>query len=301
MVTTMITRIGKSNKEVSAYTLINENYETKTVKVSALAKILATDKSGVTNLALKDGKIVSTNGALDNYTLIDTDEQPGNAIKNTPRAVILNRAEQNGKLIGYTVYMTNGAIAELSVAQAVELVNKKLVANGKIKHTQSGDIVSSIGGEYPLRVIKVAEAPKAEIVCKPMLFNKVSNIECFGIVVKSTSAVQMTAINKVLEAANKSLVAKIEKAGLEKEAYENQRVSATGVYAVIEEKEAAKIFGKTRVDFGGMVVSVIDKSGEEIVVSVNSDKTIGKVLTKSDEAKVNAVKKVAEKVVTLFN
>lgn len=301
MVTTMITRIGKSNKEVSAYTLINENYETKTVKVSALAKILATDKSGVTNLALKDGKIVSTNGALDNYTLIDTDEQPGNAIKNTPRAVILNRAEQNGKLIGYTAYMTNGAIAELSVAQAVELVNKKLVANGKIKHTQSGDIVSSIGGEYPLRVIKVAEAPKAEIVCKPMLFNKVSNIECFGIVVKSTSAVQMTAINKVLEAANKSLVAKIEKAGLEKEAFENQRVSATGVYAVIEEKEAAKIFGKTKVDFGGMVVSVIDKSGEEIVVSVNSDKTIGKVLTKSDEAKVNAVKKVAEKVVTLFN
>lgn len=301
MVTTMITRIGKSNKEVSAYTLINENYETKTIKVSALAKILATDKGGVTNLALKDGKIVSTNGALDNYTLIDTDEQPGNAIKSTPRAVILNRAEQNGKLIGYTVYMVNGAIAELNVAQAVELVNKKLVANGKIKHTQSGDIVSSIGGEYPLRVIKVAEAPKAEIVCKPMLFNKISDIECFGIIVKSTSAVQMTAINKVLEAANKSLVAKIEKAGLEKAAFENQRVSATGVYAVIEEKEAAKIFGKTKVDFGGMVVSVIDKSGEEVVVSVNSDKTVGKTLTKSDEAKVNAVKKVAEKVVKLFN
>lgn len=301
MVTTMITRIGKSNKEVSAYTLINENYETKTIKVSALTKILASDKGGVTNLALKDGKIVSTNGALDNYTLIDTDEQPGNAIKSTPRAVILNRAEQNGKLIGYTVYMTNGAIAELNVAQAVELVNKKLVANGKIKHTQSGDIVSSIGGEYPLRVIKVAEAPKAEIVCKPMLFNKISDIECFGIIVKSTSAVQMTAINKVLEAANKSLVAKIEKAGLEKEAFENQRVSATGVYAVIEEKEAAKIFGKTKVDFGGMVVSVIDKSGEEVVVSVNSDKTVGKALTKSDEAKVNAVKKVAEKVVKLFN
>lgn len=301
MVTTMITRIGKSNKEVSAYTLINENYETKTIKVSALAKILATDKGGVTNLALKDGKIVSTNGALDNYTLIDTEEQPGNAIKSTPRAVILNRAEQNGKLIGYTVYMVNGAIAELNVAQAVELVNKKLVANGKIKHTQSGDIVSSIGGEYPLRVIKVAEAPKAEIVCKPMLFTKLSAVECFGIIVKSTSAVQMTAINKVLEAANKSLVAKIEKAGLEKEAFENQRVSATGVYAVIEEKEAAKIFGKTKVDFGGMVVSVIDKSGEEVVVSVNSDKTVGKALTKSDEAKVNAVKKVAEKVVTLFN
>lgn len=301
MVTTMITRIGKSNKEVSAYTLINENYETKTIKVSALAKILATDKGGVTNLALKDGKIVSTNGALDNYTLIDTEEQPGNAIKSTPRAVILNRAEQNGKLIGYTVYMANGAIAELNVAQAVELVNKKLVANGKIKHTQSGDIVSSIGGEYPLRVIKVAEAPKAEIVCKPMLFTKLSAVECFGIIVKSTSAVQMTAINKVLEAANKSLVAKIEKAGLEKEAFENQRVSATGVYAVIEEKEAAKIFGKTKVDFGGMVVSVIDKSGEEVVVSVNSDKTVGKTLTKSDEAKVNAVKKVAEKVVTLFN
>lgn len=301
MVTTMITRIGKSNKEVSAYTLINENYETKTIKVSALAKILATDKGGVTNLALKDGKIVSTNGALDNYTLIDTEEQPGNAIKSTPRAVILNRAEQNGKLIGYTVYMANGAIAELNVAQAVELVNKKLVANGKIKHTQSGDIVSSIGGEYPLRVIKVAEAPKAEIVCKPMLFTKLSAVECFGIIVKSTSAVQMTAINKVLEAANKSLVAKIEKAGLEKEAFENQRVSATGVYAVIEEKEAAKIFGKTKVDFGGMVVSVIDKSGEEVVVSVNSDKTVGKALTKSDEAKVNAVKKVAEKVVTLFN
>ena len=157
---TMITRHGSSKDAVSAYTLISSDYQTVTMPVKELAAAINSKKIAVTNLGLSAKGLVSTNGALDKYTLINSQT---NQVEGIARAVILDRVEQNGKLVGYTVFTQNGTLAEVNIADAAALASKGLISNGKIRHTQDGDIVSAIGGTYPLRTISFSEAPKGEI------------------------------------------------------------------------------------------------------------------------------------------
>ena len=126
---TMITRQGKSKDSVSAYTLISSDYQTVTMSVTDLTKEIKSGKMKVTNLSVEGSSIVSTNGALDKYTFINTDT---GMVEGTAHAVILNRAESKGKLIGYTVFTNTGNLAELSVAETVALAKNKLISNGKI-------------------------------------------------------------------------------------------------------------------------------------------------------------------------
>lgn len=277
---TMITRNGISEKDIKSYTLINEKYQTVTIEAKELEKKIR-DGLSVTNLAVTDKGIVSTNGAMSNYTLVNV-EGGSNPFLTAPKAVILNRVESNNKLVGYTVFTQQGYIAELNVAKAVELAKNGLLANGKIRHTQNGDIVSSIGGEYPLRQIEIASAPKAKVIIEPIIFGKIveqggKSTKYAGIMVNCDSAVQMTELNKKLEAANKKKVEQVKNVGVEDvDAFCNIRMSATGLYAIISVSSAFELFKKYGVAKNSITEAIIAvlKDGTEEVAHLQKDLTV---------------------------
>ena len=239
---TMIVRHG-TKAGVTGYTLIKPDYTTERVDADALAKAIASGKCKVTNLDVKDGKLVGTNGALDKYTLVS--DEDGKVI-GTARAVVLNRAEKSvakdgkSKLLGYTVFTHTGSIAELSVADAVALCNKKLISNGKIRHTEEGDIVSAIGGNYPLREIKIAEAPKGNTTVDIMYFGSTVNVETkyFGAIVSCTSAAEMSKLYDKLVESNSKVIAAVRKVGGNdvRDSLAIQRTGANSLYGVFEVK-----------------------------------------------------------------
>ena len=68
-----------------------------------------------------------------------------------------------------------------------------LISNGKIKHTAEGDIVSAIGGTYPLRVIEISKAPKGELSIDVLYFGTAVDApaEYFGAIISCTSATEI--------------------------------------------------------------------------------------------------------------
>ena len=94
---TMITRHGSSKDNITAYTLISSNYQTMTMPAKDLAEAISNNKIIVNNMEVSNKGLVSTNGSLDKYTLINTQT---NQVEGVARAVILDRVEQNGKLVG---------------------------------------------------------------------------------------------------------------------------------------------------------------------------------------------------------
>lgn len=257
---TMIVRHG-SKSATTAYTLISSDYQTIKVDANTLINDLASKKYAVSNLDVQDGKLVGTNGALSRYTLID---DATGAVLGTSRAVILNRVEKNNKLVGYTVFTHTGTLAELNVADAVALCNKKLISNGKLRHIDSGDIVSAIGGNYPLRELKTSEAPKGTTTVDLLYFGSIvsADVKYFGAIVSCTSATEMSRLNSVLVDNNAKVVAKaVAVAG--KDARDGLAMQRTGANSV----------------FGVFSISILDKFiksnavlqnrlGNEIPVSV---------------------------------
>jgi len=157
---TMVARYGDNDKNVVAYLIVSGDYRAKMVKSGELARMISANPAAFTNLELDaNGKIKSSNGDMNNYVLV---HPATNQLLTKPRNVILSRIEKNGKLTGYTIYTSDFNIAEINVKQAAELANNKLIANGKIRHTDDGDIVSSIKGNYPLVEVRVQEAEKKD-------------------------------------------------------------------------------------------------------------------------------------------
>lgn len=145
---TMVARCGdpKGPANNMKYTLIGSDFSTITMTGNTLAKRINDGTIDVTNMGVTVKGLVSTNGAISKYTTFDA---AGNLVS-TPRCVVLNRVETGGKLTGYVMFTDNGLVEPVPVAKAVALAKAQLIANGKIKHTDAGDIVSSINGLYPL-------------------------------------------------------------------------------------------------------------------------------------------------------
>lgn len=209
---TMVMRCGdaKAPAEALMYNLIGEDYSFARMTGADIVKNIASKAIEVTNMGVENGKLVSTNGALKNYTLVD---MAGN-LAGEPRAVILNRVENEKGLLGYTVYALNGTLQEMSVAAAVELAKVGKIANGKIRHTQQGDIVASIGGLYPLRTLKMKEATD-EAISVDILFmgsaldgtGKASRYA--GVIVNAKNAATVSKLYDTLSKSNKEVVDKI--------------------------------------------------------------------------------------------
>lgn len=304
---TMITRHGISKDNISGYTLITPDYQTVTMTTQALSEAMANKKVKVTNLELSKAGIVSTNGAIDKYTFINSNT---NQVEGTPRAVILDRAEKDGKLVGYTVFTQQGTIAELSVADAATLADKKLISNGKVRHTQEGDIVSAIGGNFPLRVVKPSEAPKGEISADLIYFGTVvgTPAEYFGAIVSCTSAAEMSKLNDVLSKSNAKVVSTVAKVGGQsvRESLAIKRMGANSLYGVFETTVLEKLIkgnAKLQNNIGKITVSAIkyneDKTADEAVVKLRNDWKILEDDT-ADSKAAKSAKEYTKKIITAF-
>ncbi len=302
---TMITRHGVSKNDISAYTLITSDYQTIQMSAAELAKAITGKKVVVTNLGVGAKGIEGTNGSIDKYTLINT--QTG-MVEGTPRAVVLDRIEKGDKLIGYTVFTQNGTIMELSIADAVNLCNQKLIANGKLRHTQQGDIVSSIGGDYPLREIEIDKAPKGEITVDILYFGTIigSGAEYTGAIVSCTSAAEMSKISAALSKSNASVIASAVKIGGQgvRKSLAIQRMGANSIYGVFDIGSLEKLIkagAKLQNKVGNITVSAIKYTKgvpDEATVTLSSAwKPTDKSTATSDsitEAAKNYTKKVVE-------
>jgi hypothetical protein len=308
---TMVVRHGVG-KDIKGYTLIDSEYRTVMLDSKTLANKITSKAINVTNMAVENGKLISTNGALDKYTLVNTDT---NAIEGTPRAVILNRVEQNDKLIGYTVFSNNGSIVEMSVADAVTLCNSKALSNGKIRHTETGDIVSSITGNYPLRTIEVKQAPKGETTVDILYFATAANVdvEYFGAIVSGTSAAELSRLGNILTKSNATLIANVvKKAGNDvRKSLAMTRVGANGIYGVFELKmldELIKAGAKIKlVNSKAQVSSVYYSDGgiiDEATVTLDKNsKIVGKNSATGTKASTvnNKVKEYTKKISSKLN
>lgn len=209
---TMVMRTGdaKAPAESLLYTLIDENYNFVRKTGTEIMKQIGSKEVEVTNLGIKDGRLVSTNGALKNYTLVDMT----GAIVGKPSAVILNRVETEKGLLGYTAFSTNGTLVELDVAKAVDLAKAGLIANGKIRHTQQGDIVASIGGNYILRTIKIQEAVSDNITVSLLFIGSALSgdgraTRYAGVIVEADNAASVTKLYDKLNKSNKEVIEKV--------------------------------------------------------------------------------------------
>lgn len=304
---TMITRHGSSKDAISAYTLISPDYQTVTMSVNDLSAAISSKKIAVTNLELSKKGLVSTNGALDKYTLINSQT---NQVEGIARAVILDRVEQKGKLVGYTVFTQNGTLAEVNIADAAALASKGLISNGKIRHTQDGDIVSAIGGTYPLRTISFSEAPKGEITTDILYFGTVVGVptEYFGAIVSCTSATEMSQIIHMLSTSNASVINEVSKVAGQsvRESLAIKRMGANslyGVFSIASLKKLLKANSKLRNQLGSITVSAIkytDGEADEATVKLDSKwKVTGNDAAGSEAT--TAVKNYTKKIVTEFS
>lgn len=303
---TMIARHGVKNN-IGAYTLISSDYQTVTMKVKELEGMIKSKKILVNNLTVGPKGIESTNGALDKYTLINSET---NIVDGTPRAVILDRVEQNGRLVGYTVFTQSGVIAELNIADASALAKNGLISNGKIKHTKDGDIVSSIGGNYPLRTIEISKAPKGEINVDILYFSMVHGLKThyFGAIVSCTSATEMSKITDLLSKSNAKIVGSVVNVAGQKarESLAIKRMGANSIYGVFELSmlnEIIKAGGKLRNSIGSITISAIkytDKVPDEATVKIdNSWRVVDNNIEDSEAAE--DVKEYTSKLLKAFS
>lgn len=272
---TMITRHGVSKEDIKAFTLITADYQTVTMSKDDLIKSIKNKTVAVSNMEVGAKGLVSTNGALDKYTFINMNT---NQVEGTPRAVILDRVEQDGRLVGYTVFTQNGQIREFNVAEAAMLAGKGLVSNGKVRHTSAGDTVSAIGGTYPLRTIEIAKAPKGELTVEILYFSastkEKSIVKYAGAIISGTSAVVMSKINSKLTDSNAKVKAAVAKLTCNKDtsALAIQRMGATSIYGVFELadlKEIAEKASKTTFkEKKAFIVSNIDYTTGEAQESI---------------------------------
>ena len=303
---TMITRHG-IGKEIAAYTLISSDYQTVTMSAKELANAINNKKIAVTNLTVGAKGIESTNGALDKYTLINSQT---NQVDGVARAVILDRVEQGDKLVGYTVFTQNGTITELNIADAAALASKGLISNGKIRHTQDGDIVSAIGGTYPLRTIEIAKAPKGEISVDVLYFSTVVGVstEYFGAIVACTSATEMSKLTDVLSKSNAKVVSDVVKVAGQsvREPLAIKRMGANSLYGVFDisvldklVKSNAKVTNK----LGTIAVSAIkynNGEADEATVKLDHSWKVTSTSAAGSEA-TSAIKSYTKKIVTKFS
>lgn len=304
---TMITRHGSSKDAISAYTLISSDYQTVTMSVKDLVAAISGNKLVVNNLAVTAKGLVSTNGALDKYTLINTQT---NQVEGIARAVILDRVENKDKLVGYTVFTQNGTLAEVNIADAAALASKGLISNGKIRHTAEGDIVSAIGGTYPLRTINFSDAPKGEITTDILYFGTVvgAPTEYFGAIVSCTSATEMSQIIHMLSTSNAGVINEVSKVAGQsvRESLAIKRMGANSLYGVFNIdalKKLLKANSKLRNQLGSITVSAIkytNGEADEATVKLDANWKVTSSDTAGSAAET-AVKNYTKKIVTEFS
>ncbi|MEM4385924.1 MAG: hypothetical protein QXD03_05190 [Candidatus Anstonellales archaeon] len=284
MLYTMVMCMGclKSKDKLSTiYTLVGEDYSLHRISGTMLFKALMNKEIKVTNMDVVDGKLEVTNGAFDKYTFIDINT--GLVDKVSP--VILNRIEVNDKLVGYTIFSTKGNIQEVSVKDAVAIHKVTPFSNGKIRHTQSGDIISSIVGNYPLRVLEIKKAINKEtdmldidVVFIGSSINGDKGVKYVGLILNSNSMATISKYREQLEEENKKVLKAVKEIGGENADFNGLTMQITGTagfYGVYEYGVFRKLLGVGKVtsSIDKLMVSCIDykHGGKESRVAIDID------------------------------
>lgn len=309
---TMVMRCGAKGIPTNkvAYTLIDEDYSFVRLSGEELGNAIVGKKFIVTNMGVSSKGLVATNGAMDKYTMIDPTT---NTLVGKASPVVLNRAEENGKLIGYVIFNTDGVLQTINVKQAVAIHGVTPFANGKIRHTNDGDIIQSIEGNYPIRVIEVAKAPvkelKLDLVFMGATANDTKKVKYVGVYVNCANAAMLAKLHGRLVGDNKSLIDIVYGISGDKKVYESlavKRTTTAGFYAVIPFEALSKLIkaanNKITNNIGLVLVSCIkyeDGEGIESRVTLNNDlKPVGTI--KGTQNGDTIVKKYTEEIVELL-
>lgn len=289
---------AKAPAESLFYTLIGEDYSFVRMTGADIVKAIASKTIEVTNLGLENKGLVSTNGALKNYTLVD----PMGNLATEPRAVILNRVENEKGLLGYTIFNLNGTLQEVTVVQAVELAKAGKVANGKIRHTQQGDIVASIGGLYPLRTIKMKDAGDETITIAVMFMGSALDgsgkaLRYAGVILEGKNAASVSKYYNTLAKSNKAVVDKLVSVSKDANLANTLGMKVTGTagfYGIYDIDTVFSLIGKANnmisLPMGKLMVACTDYTDSEHLesnVTLTSDfKAAGRQegTAKSDES-----------------
>ncbi len=205
--------VSTVGKKVVGIGVINNNYMVEQWDVQ---KAIA-NRGIIANIEVKsNGDITSSNGSLEKYAHFDA--QMGVMTSQNPSAVILNRIERGNKLIGYTVFAPNGCIKKMNIADVVKLHSTVGIANGKLRHTTYGDIISSIKGDYPIMEVDIEKADNGTVKAKVVYFcdinvKGVTRLEYAGIHVTGTSASKISKVMDTIESNNDNLITAVEKIG----------------------------------------------------------------------------------------
>lgn len=312
---TMVMRCGEKKAPAASmlYTLIAEDYSFVRMSGEELAKAIQSKKVHVTNMGVTAKGLVATNGALDKYTLVSASS---GVIVGKASPVVLNRAEADGKLIGYTIYNTDGVLQEVSVKQALMIHQVTPFANGKIRHTADGDIIQSIEGNYIIRKIEVKKAKagkvKIDLVFIGSAIGNGKGAKYAGVVVNCDNAADISKLYKTLLTQGKTTVEQvyaISKDIAVKDELAVKRTGTAGFYGVYPIKTVEELIKKAdntvSNGIGKIMVSTIDydddKAESRVTLAVtlsNELKPIGKI-TGSDKSE-KALKKYLEEVLTFL-
>lgn len=308
---TMVMRCGeKKTPAISMlYTLIAEDYSFVRMGGEELAKAIKAKKVHVTNLSVTENGLVATNGALDKYTLISAST---GALVDKASPVVLNRAEVNGKLVGYTIYNANGVLQEVSVKQALEIHSVTPFANGKIRHTSEGDIIQSIDGNYIIRKIEVQKAKagkiKVDLVFIGSAIGKGKGAKYAGAVVNCENAADTAKIYKTLATQGKALIDNVYAISGDanvKSELALKRTGTAGFYGVYPIKTVEELIKKAdntmSNGIGSIMVSTIDYDSDKDESRVTLSKTLKPIEKVSgSEKSEKALKKYLEEVLVFL-
>lgn len=306
---TMVMRCGdpKDPAEAMHYTLIGEDYSVENIAGAKLVKAIVSKQIEVTNLDVTDKGLVATNGAMKNYTLIDKN----GALVNGPKAVILNRVENDKGLVGYTMYGTNGTLQEVGVSAAAGMATSGLIANGKIRHTSQGDIVASINGVYPLVTIALANAKEGEIKVDVLFIGSAisgrESTKYAGLIVSSKSAASATKIHSTLVKANEKVISKVTEMG-DTDAKKTLGIKVTGtagfygVYPISTAFELIEKAGnKVSLPMDNLIIACTDYDADKAEANVVISPSMKVISHQEGSAKANkALRGYSDKVLEKF-
>ena len=289
---TMVMRCGVKGTPADKmlYTLIADDYSIVTLSGAEIVKALQSKRYNVTNMGVGPKGLKATNGAIDKYTLINamTNEVEGKA-----SPVILNRIEAKGRLVGYTIFATDGILREINVEQALRIHASTPFSNGKLRATQDGNIVQSIEGRYPIRTVELPNKqvgkPKVNLVFIGSALAGDSEFKYMGLAINCENAADLAKIYEDVNQCNKALIRELgTRASEEKHnilnSFRIKRTGTAGIYGVLKLETALKIIKEAGWEvsnsIGNIMVSTVDYTGEEVEesrVTLSKDlKPVGK-------------------------
>lgn len=291
-VLTMVLRYGKKgmNPIDMGYVFIAQDYSIIRMTGHEVVEAIKNGRYYFTNMGLTEKGLTSTNGAFEKYTLVDV--ETGMLVGN-PSPVIINRVEVNGNLVGYTIYSINGTLEEVDVKTAVAIHARTPFANGKIRHTSSGDIISSIEGNYPLRQLRVAEVKDEVITVNVLFFSKAigagkETAEYAGALINSSNAATLSKLFNRLSRENEELKDKVRRISQRDDILDSFNIQITktaGFYGVFPLKSIFELMhnngqGVVKVPGRGIMIACVDYTNpddyEESNILLNKDLTVAK-------------------------